>query len=237
MDTCLTRSPDSPSTRRRALSALGASREWMASRRYVDRSSNPWRGSRFGNGDEDRTKPRKQPYDESELITLFSGNTNYPTLRDAMALGLYTGARIDEICSLQRENIRIERGIAYVQICKSKKKAGVRTIPMAHAIPFGILRTRLRTKAPAAAQLFPELKGGGYDKKLSWQVGQAFRYHRNGRGLSGTTDFHSLRRTFVTRLENLRVDQVPIARYVGHSLPTLAFKSYSGRATESPRVS
>ena len=64
-------------------------------------------------------------------------------------------------------------------------------------------------------------------------MGQAFRHHRNKQGLNGETDFHSLRRTFITRLENLRMDQVRIARYVGHSLPTLAFQLYSGGATEA----
>ena len=150
-----------------------------------------------------------------------------------MALGLYTGGRIDELCSLRHGDVRFEHGVAYVRIAKSKTKAGVRTIAVAHRIPVGIIRTRHQKKAPANAQLFPELKGGGYDNKLSWRVGQAFRYHRNGRGLTGETDFHSLRRTFVTRLENLGVDQVHIARYVGHSLPTLAFKVYSGGATET----
>lgn len=96
---------------------------------------------------------------------------------------------------------------------------------------------RLERKGAKTAQLFPELKGGGYDNKLSWRVGQAFRYHRNGRGLTGATDFHSLRRTFITRLENLGVEQVRIARYVRHSLPTLAFQLYSGGATEATQAS
>jgi integrase len=205
----------------------------MASRRYLPRSSNPWRGFRIGDGDKDRAKPKKRPYNDAELVALFSGAPTYPALREVMVLGLYTGARIDEICSLLHEDIRIERGTAYVQISKSKTAAGIRTIAIAHSIPLQIIKSRLRVKAKSTTQLFHELKGGGYDEKLSWHVGQAFRYYRNGQGLTGATDFHSLRRTFITRLENLGVDQVHIARYVGHSLPTLAFKVYSGGATAS----
>lgn len=236
VDERLLKSPDSPSTRRRKLSALGAFWEWMALRCYTPKGVNPWKGFRLGKNEGERIKPKKRPYTNPELVTLFSGNPTYPALREVMALGLYTGARIDEICSLAQGDIRLEGGIAYMQIVKSKTDAGARTLAVAHPIPLGILTKRYKRKSPANAQLFHELKGGGYDKKLSWHVGQAFRYHRNGRGLTGATDFHSLRRTFITRLENLGVDQVRIARYVGHSLPTLAFQVYSGGATDTTQA-
>lgn len=47
------------------------------------------------------------------------------------------------------------------------------------------------------------------------------------------TDFHSLRRTFVTLLENAGVDQVRIARYVGHEVPTMAGAIYSAGLGEA----
>ncbi|GAB3102334.1 tyrosine-type recombinase/integrase [Lysobacter terrae] len=233
VDERLAKSPDSPSTRRRKLSALGAFWEWMATRRFVPRGTNPWKGFRLVAKDHERKKPKKRPYTMQELVQLFSGSPTYPALREVMALGLYTGARIDELCSLAQGDLRFERNVVYVRIRKSKTDAGARTLAVAHPIPLSILRARLRKRAPSVSQLFPELKGGGYDKKLSWHVGQAFRYHRNKQGLTGETDFHSLRRTFITCLENLGVDQVRIARYVGHQLPTLAFTVYSGGSTET----
>ena len=233
VDECLLKSPDSSSTRRRKLSALAAFWEWMGSRRYTPKGANPWKGFRIRSDNSETAKPKKRAYTMPELVKLFSGTPTYPALREVMVLGLYTGARIDEICSLTRGDVRISGGYVYIHIGKSKTSAGIRTIAVGHAIPRGVLKNRLKRKANPNAQLFHELKGGGYDKKLSWHVGQAFRYHRNGRGLSGETDFHSLRRTFITQLENLGVDQVRIARYVGHSLPTLAFSLYSGGATEA----
>ena len=233
VDEKLGKSPDSPSTRRRKLSALAAFWEWMGSRRHLPRGVNPWKGFRLTNKDSERKTPKKRPYTMPELLRLFSGSPTYPALREVMALGLYTGARIDELCSLSQGDVRIDRGVAYVRISRSKTDAGTRTLAVAHPIPLGILRARHRKTKLGSSQLFPELKGGGYDKKLSWHVGQAFRYHRNKQGLTGETDFHSLRRTFITRLENLGVDQVRVARYVGHSLPTLAFQVYSGGATEA----
>lgn len=232
VDDHLNRSRDSPSTRRRKLSAIGAFWEWMASRRFVPKGVNPWRGFRLSSKDSARAAAKKRSYTMPELVRLFSGSPTYPALREVMALGLYTGARIDELCSLTQGDVRWERGAAFVRIAKSKTHAGARTLAVLHSIPIAILKARSRKGAAADAQLFPELKGGGYDKKLSWHVGQAFRYHRNKQALGGETDFHSLRRTFITRLENLGVDQVRIARYVGHQLPTLAFTVYSGGSTE-----
>ena len=80
--------------------------------------------------------------------------------------------------------------------------------------------------------MFPTFKPGGYDRKLSWSVSKAFGRYRDSLEIPRGTDFHSFRRTFITLMENAGVDPVPLARYVGHTLPTLAFKLYSGGATE-----
>ena len=225
--------PGGSSTKRRKLSALAAFWEWMALRCIVPRRSNPWKGFRLGSKGVERKSGKKRPYTMLELVQLFSGSPTYPALREVMALALYTGARIDELCSLTQGAVRWDGSTALVRIVKSKTAAGARTLAISHPIPVAIVRARWRKAALPTSQLFPELRGGGYDKKLSWHVGQAFRRHRDSRSLTGETDFHSLRRTFITRLENLGVDQVRIARYVGHQLPTLAFTVYSGGSTES----
>jgi len=186
VDDQLCQSLDSLSTRRRKLSALRAFWEWMASRRYLPRGTNPWQGFRLrdcGTG----SKPPKRPYTMAELVTLFSGQPTYPTLREVMVLGLFTGARINELCSLTQGDITINRGVALVRIAESKTQAGLRTIAVAHPIAFSVLKARYRKGAPASSQVFHELKGGGYDGKLSWHVGQAFRYYRN-RKLPRLTD-------------------------------------------------
>lgn len=224
--------PGSASTKRRKLSGLSAFWEWLGSRRIVPHGFNPWRGLRLGRSAE-RTSPRKRPYTMDELARLFSGNPTFPALREVMVLGLYTGARVTELCSLTQSSIRWDADAAFVRIGKSKTDAGLRTLAVSHPIPVAVLRGRWSEGAVASMQLFPELKGGGYDAKLSWRLAAAFRRHRDGMGFSGETDFHSLRRTFITRMENLSVDQVRIARYVGHQLPTLAFTVYSGGSTEN----
>ena len=55
-------------------------------------------------------------------------------------------------------------------------------------------------------------------------------------GLSKATDFHSFRRTLITQMENLSMDQVRTARYIGHDLPTIAFTVYSGGSNEKTNI-
>lgn len=100
VDTQLATSRYSLSTRRYRLSALCAFWGCMGTKRYAPRDRNPWKGFRLQSTENGASQ--KRPYSMDELVTLFSGSPNYPTLREVMALGLYTGARIDEICSLIR---------------------------------------------------------------------------------------------------------------------------------------
>lgn len=233
VDERLMTGPEAPSTKRHTVSGLAVFWEWLQQRQHVPRGHNPWRGFRVSSKRQDSHPPKKRPYTDEELLVLFSGEPCYRGMRDVMALGLLTGARIDEICSLKVAETRWVEGIALVRISRSKTEAGCRTLAISHPVALDVLRRRWHENAPPSALLFSELQGGGYDNKLSWGLGQAFRRHRDLRGLSRETDFHSLRRTFITRLENLGVDQVRIARYVGHQIPTLAFKVYSGGSTDN----
>src|SRR5262249_54054496 len=122
-------------------------------------------------------------------------------------------------------------------IRKSKTKAGVRTIAVAHPIAVGVLERRHTAGAPPSALLFPELVPGGYDKKHSWNVTKVYGRYRTPRRLTKATDFHSFRRTLTTVMENTPgLDQVKIARYVGHNLGTMAFSVYSGGSTEQTQI-
>lgn len=225
-------------TRRRKLSSLITLWEWLALRRQVPRNENPWRGFKLGTKRTANTPSRvKRPYSDDELIQLFSKRPAYAGLADVMVLGLLTGMRLDEICALRIGEISSTQSHVYrMRISKAKTPAGVRTLALTHPLGVGVLKRRLANAQEHPEQLFPEFRPGGYDGKLSWGVSKAFGRHRTYMGLTGETDFHSFRRTFVTLLENAGVDQVRIARYVGHELPTLAFAVYSGGATERTMI-
>lgn len=225
-------------TKRRKVNSLVTLWEWLAMQRLVPRNANPWRGFRLGTRRTATTPAKvKRPYTNSELLRLFSRRPSYPGLDDVMVLALLTGMRLDEICSLRMGDISSLDGVGFVlHVRRAKTRAGVRSLAVLHSLGTQIVARRWNTKAPTEHQLFPEFRPGGYDGKLSWAVSKAFGRHRTRMGLTGETDFHSFRRTFITLMENAGVDQVRIARYVGHELPTLAFAVYSGGATERTMV-
>lgn len=227
----LKKSGASYNTQRRKLNSLVAFWRWLGIRKYVARGFNPWSGFRLSKHRTKKATPDKRPYTEAELLKLFAVAPKYDGLADVMVLGLYTGARLDELCSLRMRDIERRKGVYFVTLRTAKGITRERTIAVSHRQPVAILSRRWK-KDEEGAQLFPEFNPGGYDKKLSWSVSKAFGRFRDAVGLPRGVDFHSFRRTLVTLLENAGVDQVRIARYVGHALPTLAFQLYSGGSTE-----
>lgn len=223
------------------LRPLGAFWEWMGVRRYVPRTYNPWRGRGLKWPNERAMPKAKRPFSDDELLTLLQGTATYKgSLAEIVVLGLYTGARLDEVCSLRIADVVPANGetagfVVRIGQTGGKRAASIRDVVVTHEIPTGILRRRRdakRTKE-ASSQLFPDLVPGGHDNKLSWHVSKAFGRYRDDCKLPHGVDFHSLRRTFVTRLENTQgMDVVKIARYVGHKIKGMTFGVYSGGSSE-----
>lgn len=224
------------------LRPLGAFWEWMGVRRYVPRGFNPWRGRGLKWPNERAMPKAKRPFADDELLTLLHGTATYKgSLAEIVMLGLYTGARLDELCSLRVADLTPMKGRTSGFVVKigqtgGKREASIRTIVVTHAVPVGVLKGRRNAaskKDDAGALLFPDLIPGGPDDKLSWHVSKAFGRYRDDCKLPRGVDFHSLRRTFITRLENTQgMDQVKIARYVGHQIKGVTFGVYSGGSTE-----
>jgi len=221
-------------TKRRKLNSLIAFWRWLAERRLVRSADNPWTGFRLGKKAAKRVQGRrKRPYRDEELLQLFSGRPVFPGLAGVMVLALFTGARMEELCALAHRDVRRDGESGFIlEITKSKTAAGIRSLVVLHPAACQVLASRWNETDAPDVRLFSELLPGGYDGKYSWGASKAFGRYRDRLGLSRETDFHSLRRTFVTLMENAGVDQVRIARYVGHDLPTLAFAVYSGGSSE-----
>jgi len=212
-------------TKRRKLNSLHAFWQWMSEHRLVPRGFNPWSGFRLSKGARGGASGTRRGYTDKELTVLFEERPDYPHLAEVMVLGLFTGARLDELCSLQAEDVTQVRSSYIVRITKSKTRAGIRSIVICHRVPIGLLKSLL--KEHAAGPLFPELRGGGYDDRLSWAVSKAFGRFRDKRGLTRQTVFHSFRNTVITILENKGVQAGHVASFVGHKGGTLARDVYS----------
>jgi integrase len=219
-------------TIRDRLVSLGGFWKWMAGRGAVPKGSNPWAGQKVSKKQHAGSRPGKRAYTDAELLKLLEGNNTvrgwptYAYLGDLIVLGLFTGAREEELCSLTAAQVEAGRGHYFLNITDAKTKAGIRFVAVTHPAPVAVLKRRMKGLQPGE-QLFPELKPGGLDKKFSSSAVKAYGRYRRTCGVPDGTDFHSYRRNVITVLEHAGVDQVRIARFVGHKLGTMAGDRYS----------
>lgn len=143
-------------------------------------------------------------------------------LGDLIELGAYTGARIEELCSLELSNVKA----GALCITDSKTEAGVREVPIHSAI--APLIQRLNESA-VDKYLLPGLTFNMYGDRSN-AIGKRFGRLKTRLGYSKAHVFHSLRKTLITLLENAGVSENLAADIVGHAKPRITYGLYSGGA-------
>lgn len=148
-------------------------------------------------------------------------------------LGLYTGARIRELCQMELNDIkRDDKGTWYFHItdigsdsesdsAKSlKNQFSRRRIPVhPHLIKLGLIEWRNRLEKAGHSRLFPELSYDpvkGYGKSSTKWFGDflksKFGWERNGK-----RTFHSFRHTLITECRNRHdIAEHDLAQITGH---------------------
>lgn len=221
------------------LTSLSTFWGWLGSKLHVAKGSNPWKGHKLSTKVDLKRSPDKRPYTEQELAALLSGfqgaidtrSKDKTALASLVLLGLYTGARLEELCRLTVEDLSEAEGVYYARVADAKTEAGKREFAISHAVPVAVLKARLA--AVKTGFIFPDLKVGGRDQKRSHYVSRQYTVIRRKLGIPDGTDFHSFRRNFMTLAENKGIDYVSVARYVGHQVPTLMHSTYSGGSWRS----
>ena len=140
-------------------------------------------------------------------------------------LGLYTGARLNELCQLHLDDFQKKDGLLVMSINSkgekdTKTKTSKRIVPL-H--PFLVRDLRLperveQLRLSGAQRLFPELKKrrDGYSQDASKWFGR----YRKGQGVGLEEDvrkvFHSFRHTFINALKQALVNPDIIRELDGH---------------------
>ena len=149
------------------------------------------------------------------------------TLTDLIKLGMYTGCRIEELCSLKLEHVTD----TVLEIRGAKTDSGDRDVPI-HA-ELRQLVTRLIDDS-ADGYLLSGLTFNKYGKRSNAK-GKKFGRLKTKLGFDSRFVFHSLRKSFITKLERAEVAPASIARVVGHEIGTqysLALAVYSAGLSE-----
>ncbi|MEC9346390.1 MAG: site-specific integrase [Pseudomonadota bacterium] len=127
-------------------------------------------------------------------------------------LGLYTGARLNELCQLLVDDVKQEGTIWFIDICRGpgknlKSEAAERKVPLRRElIELGFLDYQRSRKAAGSGVLFPELKvgAGGYksDNASKW-FARLLKSTFTGPTERDGLVFHSFRHHFVDRIRNV----------------------------------
>jgi len=225
-------------TQARLISSLSTLWKWLLRRGIAE--SNVWQDqANYGR----KGKPSsKRHYTVVELRKLYEADPHEhlskkyaPAVFDLVRMGLFTGCRLDELCSLTKEQIQ-QTGQA-IWIREGKTEAAHRLMPIVDDEVWSIVERRHTDTNEDA--LFPELPPGGPDSKRGWTTSKRFtNFRRKVLGDTGKElDFHSLRRSFATYAEkaqvrSLAVTDSVIAELMGHKKATMALHTYSGGVGE-----
>ena len=219
--------------------------DWATRHGYVDRSC--FAGLTLKNPK--RADEERAAFTREDLAKIFnhkqyqSHRYRHPHYYWLPLLGLYTGARLEELCQLHLEDIHEEAGIWLISINdqgekKLKTHASKRIIPLhPKLIELGLPDYVAALLDKRETRIFPELKRGrdGYSTAASkW-----FSRYRQSIGLfnqSPPKDFHSFRHTLVTELKHLGIPEAEVAAIIGHSVTGITFGRY-GKDYQTQRLS
>ncbi|HBQ8109948.1 site-specific integrase [Klebsiella pneumoniae] len=218
-----------PQTIQNYISALA--QIWdLARNRYHDApQDNPWRGHGL---ESKSSKVSYEVFEPGELAKVFAALGDDEEMQNVTLIGMYSGMRLNEICSLRAANIREIDGVLCFEVTEGKTKSAARIIPVHSLITPLVLSLR---EKPYNGFLFyrASMIDRADGKRSTWHSQRFTRAKRKALGEEGTERkvFHSLRHQVAQQLDRNQVPEDRIALLLGHERgSTESFKTYSKNA-------
>lgn len=160
------------------------------------------------------------PMDVSRLYEAVraSAKVQDKVLADLIALGAYTGCRIEELGQLKKDHVKAKS----ILIEDAKTAAGIREIPI-HPV---IVPLIARLVESSKSDFLIEATAGTYNKRTN-ALGTRFGRLKTSLGYGERHVFHSIRKTVVSQLEQAGVNENVTADIVGHEKPRITYGLYS----------
>lgn len=181
-----------------------------------------------GGGSETAGQDR-EIYTRDDTIKLHQAalNGGDKPLADLITLGWYTGARIEELCQLNKESVITVDGIRCFDFPRSKSKASKRVVPIHTSLLPSVDRLLEDT---VDTFLIPTQSANRYGHR-SHAISKAFGRLRTAAGFSKLHVFHSFRHTVVTELIRADVPDALAKELVGHETGSVTHDVYSKGAS------
>ena len=210
---------------------------------------NPWEGLEIAH----RTTNKRRPWTDAELVTFFTQplHAAYKLSKAKRAgadaaywiplLGLYTGARIGELCQLRVSDLEVTKGIHALSISDEgegqivKTDAGVRKVPVhPELVRLGFLDYVEALRLRREVLMWPRvLTRVGKPGDL---FGRWFKDYRKAApiGFGELPDFHCLRHTVRTQMAEAEVTEQTMDSVIGHEITgSTGSKVYTHRTLEA----
>lgn len=167
-----------------------------------------------------------KPFSNDEVSHIYTNalRQDDETLANLIFIAAYTGARIEEICSLKKKDINLST--KSIRIMDSKTAAGIREIPI-HTKLLSLIKKLYKS---SDEYLIPNLTLNKFGDRSN-AIGKRFGRLKKSLGYSKNHVFHSIRKTFTTQLENASILENITADIIGHEKPRLTYGFYSGGTT------
>jgi integrase len=182
-----------------------------------------------------RVDTEKSVFSDDDLGRLFATLPEcpkHPYQKWLPLLGLYTGARLEELAQLYREDVREVDGVWCLDINESRPDQSVKNASSARLVPLHpvlIERGFLRYVDGVAqgSRVFPELTR--IKDRYSHKVGQWFKNVQTSAGITGKKSFHSFRHTVANHLKRKDVPDHSISELLGHTVGSISVGRYGKR--------
>ncbi|TAE33771.1 MAG: site-specific integrase [Candidatus Kapaibacterium sp.] len=177
--------------------------------------------------DEDNNAEKYEPFTPEELQRIFQPDfyrkkLKLPDFYWCPLIALFTGARAEEIASLDVEQIYPVKGIWIIDILKGKNANAKRRVPLHQAlIDLGLVDYRMSLARAGYKKLFPHVQRGtnGYRKNMTRMFGTYLDLPEVNI-IDPLKVFHSFRHTVVTALTGKGVNDGLKRAMVGHDIDT-----------------
>ncbi|HBU9918142.1 TPA: site-specific integrase [Klebsiella aerogenes] len=168
-----------------------------------------------------------EPFSGDELAKVYAMLDE--EMKAVAMVGMYSGMRLNEICSLQISNIKTVEGVWCFEVKEGKTRNAARLVPI-HSRLIALVKRLIQDNHNGFLFYHASITERADGKRSTWHTQRFTRAKRKALGEQGTERkvFHSLRGMFVSQLDRKGVPEDRIALIVGHERgKTESFRTYS----------
>ena len=181
------------------------------------KGDNPFLDHIYSSAEEAQSEKR-EPFTKDEMNVIRAYEWEKPIYSLLVDLGIYTGCRISELCSLKKKHVVVDEGIVAINIEKGKTKAATRTVPLPDFMGTRLLE-HIERKQDEDYVI-------GLSSKTASRTFSNFKTrHVTSNKLKS---FHSFRHMYITAMERAGIEENVTAQIVGHERgKTMSYGYYS----------